>query len=107
MQHFEVIVVGGGMLGPAIGYGLACQGLRTAILDDGDRALRAARGNFGLVWYQGKGLGMSRYVHWTLESTALWPEFAAELRERTGVDTGYRKTGGLDLCVGGEELARS
>jgi len=34
------------------------------VLDEGDVALRASRGNFGLVWVQGKGLGMPAYADW-------------------------------------------
>ena len=36
------------------------------LLDEGDDAFRAARGNFGLVWVQGKGLGNPAYARWTL-----------------------------------------
>ena len=106
MRNFDVIVIGGGMVGPAIAHGLVGQGLQVAILDEGDSNLRAARGNFGLVWFQGKGLGMPRYVRWTRESTELWPQFHTALQEQAAVDCGYRKTGGLDLCVGEDELAR-
>ena len=40
----------------------ATLGARLALLDEGDVAHRAARGNFGLIWVQGKGLGMPRYA---------------------------------------------
>ncbi len=76
---FEAVVVGGGLLGSAIGYGLARLGLKCAILDEGDDALRAARGNFGLVWVQSKGVGKPVYADWTMQSARLWPEFAEEL----------------------------
>jgi glycine/D-amino acid oxidase-like deaminating enzyme len=105
MRNFDAIVVGGGMVGPAIGYGLVQQGLQVAILDEGDRNLRAAKGNFGLVWFQGKGLGMPRYVKWTFESTQRWPNFHTALQQQTGLDSGYRKTSGLHLCVGDDALS--
>ena len=53
---WDALVIGGGMVGMAVAYGLAKQGERVALLDEGDDAYRAARGNFGLVWVQGKGL---------------------------------------------------
>lgn len=102
----DVVVVGGGLAGPAIGYGVARRGLSVIVLDEGDAAFRAARANFGLVWYQGKGLGMPSYVQWTLEATERWPAFAANLEEDTGIDLAYRKTGGLHLCLGDDALAR-
>ncbi len=46
---YDVAVVGGGIVGSAIAYGLAARHLRVVVLDEGDRALRAARTNFGLV----------------------------------------------------------
>ena len=49
INTFDAIVFGGGMLGSAIGFGLVREGLTTAILDEGDMAFRAARGNFGLL----------------------------------------------------------
>ncbi len=106
METADVVVIGGGMVGAAIGYGLAARGAATILLDEGDVALRAARGNFGLVWVQTKGLGMQRYQQWTRQSADLYPDFAAELLERTGIDVGYYKPGGLTLCLGEAEFAQ-
>ncbi len=102
---FDVAIIGGGMIGPALSLGLLERGLKVCILDEGDDVLRVARGNFGLVWFQGKGFGMPRYVEWTRRSATLYPEFAAELREHTGVDIGHANPGGLELLLGEEELA--
>jgi glycine/D-amino acid oxidase-like deaminating enzyme len=106
METADVLVIGGGMVGPAIGLGLSRAGLAVTVLDEGDGALRAARGNFGLVWFQGKGFGLQRYVEWTRRSAELWPDHAAGLREETGIDVGLAQPGGLDLCLGEDELAR-
>ncbi|MGH7052139.1 MAG: FAD-dependent oxidoreductase, partial [Acetobacteraceae bacterium] len=56
--EYEFVVIGGGLVGAAIGWGLARLGQRVAVLDEGDVAWRASRGNFALVWVQSKGLGM-------------------------------------------------
>jgi glycine/D-amino acid oxidase-like deaminating enzyme len=102
-DHADVLIIGGGIVGSAVAFGLAETGARTIILDEGDRAFRAARGNFGLVWYQGKGLGMQRYQQWSLEATRLWPEFAEKLQAQTGIDVSYRKPGGFNFCIGDSE----
>jgi len=47
--HHDVVVIGGGLVGAAIAHGLAGRVERLALLDEGDVALRASRGNFGLV----------------------------------------------------------
>ncbi len=106
MRRFDAIVIGGGLVGTAIGHGLAEAGLRVAILDEGDVAYRASRGNFGLVWVQSKGLGAPHYQRWTRRSAAEWPGFAAELGERTGIAIGLEQSGGVQLCLGEEELAK-
>lgn len=104
VRNFDVIVVGGGMIGSALAWGLVRAGLETAMLDEGDDALRAARGNFGLVWIQGKGLGLAPYAEWSRQSADLWPGFAAALREETGIDVALDQPGGLDLCLGEAEI---
>lgn len=95
----DTLVVGGGILGAAIAFGLARRQKRVILLDEGDVALRAALGNFGLVWVQGKGELSQPYVHWTLRSADLWPQFDAELRETTGIDTEYHRPGGVHFCL--------
>ena len=42
------------------------------VLDEGDRAVRATRGNFALVWVQSKGLGLAAYAGWTIRSSNAW-----------------------------------
>ena len=103
METFDVIVVGGGLFGPATAYGLRQQGLNTVVLDDGDDVLRAARGNFGLVWVQSKGMGMHRYHAWSRESARLYGDFAAELKEGSGVAVAHRNDGGMHILLGEDE----
>jgi glycine/D-amino acid oxidase-like deaminating enzyme len=71
MDH-DCIVIGGGLVGSAVAYGLSRQHQKVAILDGGDRSFRASRGNFGLVWVQGKG----------------W-----------GTDLCYQRDGGMHFCI--------
>ncbi len=68
MREFDAIVIGGGLVGAAIAYGLVRAGLKPALIDEGDVAFRASRGNFGLVWVQSKGLGAPHYQRWTRAS---------------------------------------
>jgi glycine/D-amino acid oxidase-like deaminating enzyme len=106
VRRFDAIVIGGGLVGTAIGFGLAGAGLGVAILDEGDVAYRASRGNFGLVWVQSKGQGAPHYQRWSRRSAEEWPLLAAELGERTGIDVGLQQQGGLQLCLGADELAK-
>jgi glycine/D-amino acid oxidase-like deaminating enzyme len=100
----DFIVLGGGLVGSAIAYGLLRQGKRVTVLDEGDVALRASRGNFGLVWVQTKGLGMQAYADWARLSADVWPEFAKELTQRSGIDMNYRKPGGFLVALGEKDM---
>jgi hydrogen cyanide synthase HcnC len=100
----DLIVIGGGLVGGAIAWGAARQGASVALLDEGDIAFRAARGNFGLVWVQSKGAGNPPYAHWTRKSSELWPELAATLHQKTGVDVALHQPGGFMFCLTDEEF---
>ncbi len=105
MTSFDAIVIGGGLVGAALSYGLVRRGLSVAMLDEGDVALRASRGNFGLVWVQGKGQGRPEYAHWSRRASSIWPDFADELRVLSGIDVAYSRPGGLMIALSEEELA--
>lgn len=102
----DAIVIGGGLVGAAIAYGLQRQGLSTVMLDEGDVAHRASRGNFGLVWVQSKGLGAPHYQHWTHASAQAWPELAANLLAETSIGVGLHQPGGLHFCFSDDEMAQ-
>src|SRR5687768_862312 len=106
MAHadFDVAVVGGGLMGSAIAWGLARAGQRVAVLDEGDVAYRASRGNFALVWVHSKGLGLAPYSAWTMRSSNAWAGFAATLAEQTGIDVCFQRPGGFNLALSEREL---
>jgi hydrogen cyanide synthase HcnC len=102
----DVTVIGGGLVGACIAYGLARAGADIIVLDEGDNAYRASRGNFALVWVQTKGLGMPAYSAWSKRSADDWPRLAALLREETGIDVMLSQPGGFSLCLSDAELER-
>lgn len=100
----DVVVIGGGVVGGAVALGLARGGARVTMLDEGDVALRASRGNFALVWVQSKGFGMPEYALWSRRSADDWHELAGILREETEIDVAHSQPGGFMLCLSQEEL---
>ncbi|MDT8872233.1 FAD-dependent oxidoreductase [Komagataeibacter rhaeticus] len=64
----DTIVIGGGMVGASIALGLVLRGHRVTVLDEGDRALRAARANSALLWVQSKGRARPPIL-----TGAVWP----------------------------------
>lgn len=105
MTDDDVIVVGGGLVGMALAYGLARSGAAVTVLDEGDDAYRASRGNFGLVWVQGKGYGLPEYARWTMASARAWPQLAAALQDETGIDVELRQPGGFHFVYSAQEAA--
>lgn len=101
-----VAVIGGGLVGTAIAYGLARNGAQVTLLDEGDIAHRASRGNFGLVWVQGKGMGLPQYSGWTQLSARRWPELARLLADETGIDVKLEQPGGFHFCLSEREMAQ-
>ncbi len=98
------IVVGGGILGASIAWGLARQGVDTTVLDEGDNALRATRGNFGLVWVQNKGISMPQYAAWSRDAAALWPQLSGHLLQETGIDVSLQQPGGFYFSFSDEDV---
>ena len=104
MTAYDAIVIGGGLVGSAIAFGLQRQGLATLILDEGDTAFRAARGNFGLIWVQSKGTNFPPYAHWTWKSAETWPEFRDEIQVVADADLNYTRPGGIEVCVNAADM---
>jgi len=104
MSNQQLTVVGGGLVGAAIAYGAARAGMRVRVLDQGDGAFRASRGNFGLVWVSSKGGNLPRYARWSRDAAKTWPDLHKELLELTGVDSGLRQPGGFWLGFSDAEV---
>jgi glycine/D-amino acid oxidase-like deaminating enzyme len=102
-QSYDTIIIGGGLVGAAIACGIAATGAKVAVLDGSDRDFRASRGNFGLVWVQGKGADFPAYARLSGEAARQWSDFSAELHDATGIDVGLQQTGGYDFCLSEEE----
>lgn len=70
MGSCDVAVIGAGAVGMAIAYGLTRLGSKVCVVDEGETGFHASRGNFGLVWVQGKGAKHRSYGNWTLDAAA-------------------------------------
>lgn len=100
----DYVIIGGGVVGLSLAWGLLRRNLKVIVIDGDDGSFRASRGNFGLVWVQSKGLNQPRYATWSQQSVALWREFADELLSNTGYDLGLEQRGGYDFHFSEETL---
>ena len=104
MLETDVLIIGGGVLGTAIGYGLARQDARCLLIDAALPQQRASVGNFGLIWVQGKGLHNRPYARWSLQAANRYPEFVDLLYRQTAIDCQYQRPGGLVLVYNRQEF---
>ena len=102
---YDVVVIGAGLVGGTIACGLARAGQRVAVLDEGDAAYRASRGNFGLVWVQGKGVGCPEYAQWSRASSERWLALSDALVEDCGLAPCYERPGGVAPALSEDELS--
>jgi len=101
----DYTIIGGGVVGLSVAWGLLRRGKRVTILDGSDGDFRASRGNFGLIWVQSKGLKQPAYARWSQKSANAWPEFADALGANSGKSLGLVQNGGYDFFLEEQELA--
>lgn len=101
-----IAVIGGGIVGASVAYGLAAHGETVTLFDEGDIAFRAARGNLGNVWVQGKGAGGPAYADLTRQAAKDWDDFARDLGAESGIDLHFRRPGAFFFCFSELELER-
>ena len=92
----DFAVIGGGVVGLSVAHGLLNRGHSVICIDGTDSDFRASRGNFGLVWVQGKGIKAPHYAAWSQKAVREYPDFVAELTEETGIEVSLQQTGGYE-----------
>ncbi|WP_322878307.1 glycine oxidase ThiO [Pseudocalidococcus azoricus] len=98
----DVLIVGGGTMGLAIGIELALQGAKPTILTRNfeEAALHAAA---GMLAPQAEQLSPGPMLDLCLASRALYPDWISKLEQLTGLDAGYWPCGILAPVYEGEE----
>ena len=97
----DALVVGGGLIGCAVAAELAARGLRVVVVERGEPGCEASGAAAGMLNPQADAREPSPFFDLALESRELYPEWSRVLREETGIDVGYRRTGYL-RCLTGE-----
>ena len=105
-SDYDVAVVGGGLVGVATAWGLAREGCRVVVLDEGDRAVRASRGNFALVWVQSKGLGLPEYAGAFAETGIDVSVLRHLLRHPPGAHSQDQRLAGVSGCRAANDQER-
>lgn len=93
----DVVIVGGGVIGLSVAYALAKEGVRTTVLDRRELGREASWAGAGLIppCSERPAQPFETLRSW---SSRLYPEWSQALREETGIDNGFRRTGGVDVA---------
>ena len=109
MRPADVAVVGGGVAGLAAARGLALRGLSAAVVEGRGVGAGASGAAGGMLAPQAEADRRDELFDLLCASRAMYPDFAAALREESGVDVELDRTGTLYAAFTGhdeEEAAR-
>ncbi|MGH3319284.1 MAG: glycine oxidase ThiO [Streptosporangiaceae bacterium] len=101
----DVVVVGGGVIGLSIAWRVAARGRSVVVADPepGSQASYAAAGMLAPVTEA--TYGEEALLRLGLDSVERYPSFVQELEEASGVDTGFRTEGTLDVAFDADDVA--
>jgi glycine oxidase len=94
----DVLILGGGVIGLSMAYELARGGVKVRLIDRGQPGQEASWAGAGILPPGKRRSADDAYEHLAAVSYELHPTWAAQLREETGIDNGFRRTGGLHIA---------
>ena len=100
MRGAGALIVGGGVMGCAVAYELAREGVRVRLLERDGLCAGASGANAALIWPQAMARSIS--LELTLACTARFPTLGEEL----GADIEYRRRGGMVAIETDEQWGR-
>ncbi|MEW4531265.1 glycine oxidase ThiO [Maioricimonas sp. JC845] len=93
----DVVVVGGGVIGLTTAFELSRSGQRVLLLEQGEPGREASWAGAGMLPPGCPAPPDDPLVPLTAATQRLWPELSADLRERTGIDNGFQRSGGIEF----------
>lgn len=100
---YDAVVVGGGLLGTALGYHLARDGARTLLIDRADTG-RATDAGAGILSPETNSRDPEAWFRLACEAVEYYPALIERLREDQDGDTGYARCGKLVVAVTDDEI---
>ncbi len=102
---YDVIVIGGGIVGAATAYHLVRQGANTLLLDRND-AGRSTNAGAGILAPESSYSRSERWFNFAVEAVGYYPTLVQQLEAAQTGDTGYSPCERLTLAVSKDELER-
>ena len=101
----DVIVIGAGVIGTSIASQLAKAGVKVVVVDRGRVGGQSTGASAGMIQLNPDRSTPPALYELQQESARLYPALASELRERTGMDIGYRAAPLLHVALHEEDEA--
>lgn len=93
----DIVIVGAGVIGLSTALKLAQHGLQVLVVDRRDVGREASWAGAGMLPPGNLELAVTPEARLRSYSHQLWDDFARELYELTGIDTGYCRCGAVEL----------
>ena len=102
----DVLIIGGGVIGLSLAWELARGGSHVRIIDRGEPGKEASWAGAGILPPASMTAALHPYDRLRALGSSLHAQWAGELKEATGIDTGYLRCGGWYLArTAGESAA--
>lgn len=95
---FDVVIVGGGLMGSLSALRLADAGRRVLVLEKAVPGAEASSAAAGILAGQSESKTDGPLFDISVESRERYVSLAAELRERVGIDVGFRRCGVIEVA---------
>src|SRR4051794_680035 len=106
-RGFDVVVVGGGVIGLSCAWRAAQRGARVAVVERDEPGGGATRVAAGMLAPVGElSFGERELLELTLAAARLYPEFVVEVEAASGEKTGYGQLGALHVALDHDEAAQ-
>ncbi len=104
-RHADVLIVGAGIIGLSLAYELAKRGQKVVIVDAQAAGKAASWAGVGILPPVAERENNDSLEQLRALSHRLLAEWSQELTQRTGIDTGYRRCGGVYVATTTGEAA--
>jgi glycine oxidase len=105
---YDVIIVGGGLIGSSIAFELSSEKLRVVVLDRQEPGREASWAAAGMLSPGPDSPGSSALVPLGKKSLRLYPEFIAAIEKASGKSTDFTRNGTFEIFRGRQaEIARN